>query len=95
MGSTDYGKDEDSAEVMHTGGTGLGLGLVRRMTTCAECSLMAFKVFQHLFPLFSGNSLMLTKERRQPWPFTVSRDHVSDLTSFFLYTCVYISTIFC
>lgn len=94
VGSTDYGKDEDSAEVMHAGGTGLGLGLVRRMTTCAECSLMAFKVFQHLFPLFSGNSLMLTKERRQPWPFTVSRAHVSDLTSFFLYTYVYISTVF-
>ena len=84
VGSTDYGKDEDSAEVMLTGGTRLGLGPVRRMTTRA--GLMAFKVFQHL-PLSSGNSIMLAKEKRQPWSFTLSRDHVSVLHFFCIHMC--------
>lgn len=63
VGSTDYGKDEDSAEVMHTGDTRLGLGTVRRTTTCARCSLMALKVFQHLFPLFSVVILLCLQNR--------------------------------
>ena len=96
VGSTDYGKDEDSAEVMHTGDTRLGLGTVRRTTTCASCSLRALKVFSASLSTFlCGNSTMLTKQKRQPWPFTVSRDHVSVLISFFLHTYVHISTIFC
>lgn len=54
VGSTDYGKDEDSAEVPGPGGpAGLGLAPVRKMTPVegAASWLLPFELFRNLFSL--------------------------------------------
>ena len=87
VGSTDYGKDEDSVEVMLTGGTRLRLGPVRRMSTCAGCSLMALRcssIFR--FPLVI---LLCSQKREGSLGVSLLAVTMSPFFIFSVYICVH------
>lgn len=84
VGSTDYGKDEDSAEVRRAGGcrAWAGAGWENDHVEGSLTVVALRSVSASFFPFYYGNSVILKEERRRP--FTISRDHFSILVSSFL-----------
>ena len=99
VGSTDYGKDEDSAEVTRAGGCRARAGGWLGERPRGRCSLTVValqSVSASSFPFYYGNSVIFKEESRRP--FTISCDHFSILVSFFLphlCTHTYINTVLC